>query len=297
MAKPKLLITGILGYVGIEVAKRYSKTKKYDLIGVDNNFNFEKVDWLTHNNIKFYHKSIFEIENLLKQADIVIHTAGVTKVPLTKDQSNPAIDSEITKIGTDGTRKIISEISNNCLFVFLSTHVVFEGNEYNTPFREMDIPIPILAYSKSKRQSEIDLLNSGKNFIITRLASIYGDNQSIRWNILPNLFSKMTSENQNLKIFGKDNVKPLIGITDVARCIDFLISKKLNNQIFHLVNEHKTVEEIAKICQKHNPNIELNFTNDAVPNSGYRLSNDKLLNCGFNFTQTLETEIEKMIHA
>ncbi len=104
----------------------------------------------------------------------------------------------------------------------------------------------------------------------------------------------MTSQNQDLKVFGAENYKPLIGINDLSRCLIYL-TNKTNNDIFHCVNENVRVIDIANICKKYNNNININVTNDETPNKGFTLSNKKLLNTGFKFQQNIEKEIEKMI--
>lgn len=299
MKKQKLLITGVLGYISRGFCELHKND--YEIIGIDNNFIPDKVKWLTENGIKFYHRDLFNIKDLLPSVDIVLHTAGITAVPTVKSQSNPTIDTEIYKVGVEGTRQIIEHTSKDCQIIFLSTHVVFESlaptSEYIT---ETYTPCPELAYATSKYQSEKDLLYSNKKFIILRLASVYGYNDCVRWKILPNLFSKMASVDEKLKVFGNgNNIKPLVGIKDVCRAIRWLQFNSRNHdhngQIYNVVNDHKTVKEIAEICKLYNPNLNIEFTNDEIPNLGYSLSNEKLKTTGFEFYQTVNSEIKIMM--
>ena len=52
---------------------------------------------------------------------------------------------------------------------------------------------------------------------------------------------------------------------------------------------------MAEICKKINPKITLKETNDEVPNMGFSLSNEKILNTGFEFLYTLEESVKEMI--
>ena len=52
---------------------------------------------------------------------------------------------------------------------------------------------------------------------------------------------------------------------------------------------------MAELCKKYNPNIKLLETNDEVPNLGFSLSNQKLLNQGFKFLYSLDQCIKEMI--
>jgi nucleoside-diphosphate-sugar epimerase len=294
----RILITGGIGYVGTELCKNLSYNLGYDITVVDSRFNTERVTWLIKHGFKFFQRDIFDIKDLLENCDICFHLAGITDVPQVLSQSTPEKDAQITKIGTDGTRYIINNAAKSCKIIFASTQVVYEGlTEEKFNIKEDFEPCPVLAYSKSKRQSEIDLFDSDRNFIIARFASVYGYNESTRWKILPNLFSKMTSQNQDLNVFGEQNYKPLIGVNDLVRCLDFLAHSSYNREIFHCVNENLRIIDIANICKKINDKIKIIITKDEAPNKGFTLSGQKLLNTGFQFNQNIETEMNKMVAA
>jgi len=57
-----------------------------------------------------------------------------------------------------------------------------------------------------------------------------------------------------------------------------------------------TVKEVAELCKKYCKNIEINITDEEIPNHGYALSNKKLLNAGFKFKNTVEDSIIDIIH-
>lgn len=290
-----ILITGGLGYLGMSLCKLYEKSDHCVVVADDRSFaDYQEgeLPW----GVKYYKRDLFDCRDLLSEADIVYHLAGVTDVPQTITQSNSKIDDLISRVGTDGTREVLQHTPKGAKIFFPSSHVVFEGyQEAETDIQEGRLPRPVLAYGKSKSQSEIDIRESGKNFVIFRLASLYGYNESIRWKILPNLFSKMAGENQNLRVFGGGlNIKPLISVRDCARFFKFIAEGDYRKEIFNVVNEHKTVLDVAKIAQKYSP-ISITLTSDEIPNLGYSLSNAKLLKTGFKFQDDLEAEMKKMI--
>jgi len=118
----------------------------------------------------------------------------------------------------------------------------------------------------------------------------------MRWKILPNLFSKMTAQNLDLKVFGAENYKPLIGVNDLAECLRFLSQDTFYGETFHCVNENTKVIDIANICKSIRPKTNINIVDEKTPNKGFTLSNKKLLNVGFKFKQTLSEEIKNMIN-
>jgi quercetin dioxygenase-like cupin family protein len=154
----------------------------------------------------------------------------------------------------------------------------------------------VLSYARSKVQSEIDIKMSGKNYIITRLASVYGySNDSMRINIMPNLFSKITALDGTISLFsGGKQYKSLVCLYDVVRALKFLAESSFNKETYHLSNASVTIKEVAEICKKINPKVTLVETNDEIPNLGYTISNKKLLSTGFKFLYSLETSIKEM---
>ena len=196
-----ILITGGLGYIGMELAKLYSgKSRKFNVTVIDNNYYSQRVAQLKRWNIKFKQINILDNENLnkyVKKADIVYHLAGITDVPTIKDETNTIHEKNIYEVGVTGTRNILNSLPSNSKIVFPSTHVIFEGlktTEKN--IEENRKPIPVLNYSKGKYQSEQDISKSGKNYVILRLGSVYGNSyDSTRFNIMGNIFSKITAEN------------------------------------------------------------------------------------------------------
>jgi len=294
--KKKILITGILGYIGTELVSILD-SEKYDIIGIDQDFIPDKVANLIKNNIKFYQRDLFNIKDLLVETDVVIHLAAITKVPMTPKQCNPEINELIRRIGIDGTNEIINNVKSDCKIIFTSTHVCWE-NLQETIF-DLDENYPtcaILPYAKSKVQNEIDLENSGRNYTIFRLGTVYGYNPCVRFSV-GNLFAKMASQNQTLKLFGGGfNYKSLVGINDVARAIIESVDwSKYDNNTFNLVNDNLTVKDIAEICIKYNPEVQSISTDDEIINKGYTVSNKKIRDVGFEFRQNLEQEVSQMI--
>ena len=302
--KKKIIITGGLGYIGTELCKIYSGVSwHHKIIVIDNRFISERVNQLRNWNMEFIQGDILDkelIKTHFEDADVVHHLAGVTDVPRTKSEATTSQDSKIKEVGERGTQNILDCISDKCKIIFPSTHVVYEGiDEIKTDITENEITKPVLSYSSSKAVNEEQLKNSGKNYIILRLGSVYGySTDSMRIDIMPNLFSKIASQNGTLKLFaGGRQIKSLVPLIDVARCFKFMEEKnEINSETFNLTKDTLTVKEVAEVCKKYNPKITLKETNDEVPNLGFSLSNKKLLNVGFEFLYNLEQNIKEMIH-
>ena len=299
----KIIITGGLGYIGTELCKIYSGYSWNDEITViDNRFISERVNQLRNWSINFIHGDILDkdlVKKYCHEADVVHHLAGITDVPRVKSESKPENEEKIKLVAEDGTQNIIDVISDKCKIIMPSTHVVFEGiDKVKKNILEDDKTCPILSYGKSKDFNEKQLKESGKNFIILRLGSVYGySTDTARIDIMANFFSKMASQDKTLRLFGGGRqLKSLVPIIDVARCFKFMEERDdLSSDIFNLTKDTVTVKEVAEICKKYNPKIILRETNDEIPNLGFSLSNKKILNTGFKFLYNLDESIKEMI--
>ena len=301
--KKRIIITGGLGYIGTELCKIYSGVSwHHDIVVVDNRFISERVNQIRNWNMTFVQGDILDknlVEKYFKDADVVHHLAGITDVPRTKNEAKSSKDEKIRQVGEEGTQNILDCISNKCKIIFPSTHVVFEGiKEVKNDIKEDEVVKPFLSYSTSKAINEKQLKASGKNYVILRLGSVYGySSDSMRLDIMPNLFSKIASQNGTLKLFaGGRQVKSLVPLIDVARCFKFMEEKdEIKSEIFNLTKDTISVKEVAEICKKYNSLITLKETNDEIPNLGFSLSNKKILNTGFEFLYNLDQNIKEMI--
>ena len=302
MAK-KIVITGGIGYIGTELCKIYSGTSWNDkILVIDNKFASERVNQLRSWGIDFIHGDILDkdlVNKYCKDANIVHHLAGITDVPRLKSEANEDKDKRIKLVAEEGTQNILDAISDKCKIIFPSTHVVYEGIEkIKNDILEDENTKPILSYANSKATNEKQLKNSGKNYIILRLGSVYGfSTDTARIDIMPNLFSKIASQNGTLKLFaGGRQVKSLVPLIDVARCFKYMEEREdISSQIYNLTKDTITVKEVAEICKKYNPKIILKETNDEIPNLGFSLSNSKVLKTGFKFLYNLDESIKEMI--
>jgi len=300
----KIVITGALGYIGMELCKLYgSQTNNYQIIGLDNKFFSERVRRLKSWGIEFVQCDILDedkLRKILQDANLVYHLAGVTDVPTTVDNSNPDKNELIDKVGVDGSRNVINLTEKKTKIIFPSTHVIFEGlKSVEKNIDEERVGVPELHYSKGKYKTEKDLKESGKDYVILRLGSVYGlSYDSTRLNIMPNLFSRIAAEGGEIKLFsGGEQLKSLVSVFDVARCLRFVgEDDEISNEIFNCVNENLKVKKVASICQKYSKNLKVVNTNNAVPNNGYTLSNKKLKSFNFEFLYDIETSISEMVN-
>ena len=87
------------------------------------------------------------------------------------------------------------------LFLFYVSSLIFLSC-FSGDILEDEVTSPVLSYAKSKDYNEKQLQRSGKNYVILRLGSVYGfSTETMRTDIMPNLFSKITAQKGVLKLF------------------------------------------------------------------------------------------------
>jgi nucleoside-diphosphate-sugar epimerase/SAM-dependent methyltransferase/quercetin dioxygenase-like cupin family protein len=299
----KIVITGALGYIGTELCKLYSGFSwKYEVVAIDNRFISERVNELKRRKIKFVQADILDLDLIkpyIESAEYVFHLAGITDVAYVKKEADKKKDDLTIKVAVEGTANILSSMNDDAKIIFPSTHVVFEGlKQKKENLDENEKTSTFLAYSSSKVENENQIKKSGKKHAIFRLGSVYGfSTDTMRINIMPNLFSKIASQNGKIKLYGGGvQLKSLVPLVDVARCFKFVEENdNFKDGIYNLTKENLTVKNVADICKKINPKLEITITDDEVPNRGYSLSNKKLLSTGFEFVYDIETCIREMI--
>ena len=73
----------------------------------------------------------------------------------------------------------------------------------------------------------------------------------MRLNTVTNLFAKISASNGQLSLFAKGvQLKSLVSVVDVARCMKFVgENNEINKEIYHVANESVTIKQ-PEVCKK-----------------------------------------------
>ena len=107
----KIVITGGLGYVGMELSLLLSgEARKNNIKVIDNTFFSERVSQLKRWGIEYSQVDILDSQKLkdeLKDVDVIYHLAGITNVGTTIKDKDVKRDKKIRDVGIKGTQNII----------------------------------------------------------------------------------------------------------------------------------------------------------------------------------------------
>ena len=119
------------------------------------------------------------------------------------------------------------------------------------------------------------------NIFSIRPATVCGYSPRMRLDVTVNNLAFQALENNVIKVFGGNQIRPNIHINDLCRIFEhFIFSKKLKTGVYNAGFENLSIYNIAKkIAKKTKAKIKIiKSTND--PRT-YKLNSNKLLKTGF----------------
>lgn len=277
----KILITGGLGFIGINAAKYFSNDNEIHIVdNVSRKGNMENYETISNNkNITLHVKDIrnfFDIESVFKkiQPDVVLHLAG--QVAVTFSVTNPREDFEINALGTFNILESIRLHSPNTTLLFASTNKVYgnyqsdlieEEKRYSYMFdggvteeTPLDFHSPYGCSKGSADQYVRDYSRIyGLKTVVLRQSCIYGQNQFgiedqgwVAWFTIASTFGK------KFFIYGDGKqVRDVLHIDDLINLYETIINNidKCKGQIFNVgggENNTLSLLELLNILGKQN---------------------------------------------
>ena len=205
-----------------------------------------------------------------------------------------AINPELTfEINAESVRFLAQNFKKR--IVFLSTCSVYGAQE--GLLDETSTINPLSEYASSKVQAEEYLQDS--NAIIFRLGTLFGISDEfsrIRLDLVVNILVTKALTEGKLTVFGGDQWRPLLHVTDVANAISHTIESNISG-VFNLHYENYKIIDIANEIVSKIPSAKIETTPMKFQDArNYQVSSEKLLKeSGFKAEVNLLTGI-KQVH-
>jgi len=288
-----ILITGGLGFIGINTALRFinkankiilfdnlnkiGSLKNLNLVKNNSNIVFEKGDLRSFNDIE----RVFKTYNF----DLIFHLGAQTAVTTSLD--NPTLDFETNAIGTFNVLECMRKYANNSKLIFSSTNKVY-GNLSNRSlielenryvFREdingisedeiLDFYSPYGCSKGAADQYVRDYSRIyGLDTVVIRQSCIYGTHQDgtedqgwVAW------FIKRFLENGSITIFGDGKqVRDILFIDDLIDFYELAVEKSNPGDIFNIGGGPENTVSILEI---------LEILKDKIPSTCVKIGYDK----------------------
>lgn len=282
-----ILITGNMGYIGPCVVQRLRASyPKATLIGLDMGYFancLTNIEILPECRVDLqYFSDIRHIsEDLLTDTDAIVHLSAISNDPM--GNTFEEVTFEINYRATIELAKKAKEAGVKT-FVYASSCSMY-GFAEDGPRTEKSPLNPLTAYAKSKVLSETDLEKlAGKEFKVTslRFSTACGMSERLRLDLVLNDFVAGAVASKKITILSDGTPwRPLINIKDMARAIDWSISRNFTGGgEFLAVNVgsdewNYQVKDLAEAAAKVIPDVDISINKNAQPDKrSYRVSFD-----------------------
>jgi nucleoside-diphosphate-sugar epimerase len=225
---PRVLITGITGFVGSNLTRYLTKLENYSVVGVSRDptkakehFSGEKIEVIAD-----YSASTFNDQKV----DVVIHLAGIAH-----DLGGQYGPQDYYRINDEGTRRAFDEFlkSKASKFIFVSS-IKAAADVSSTPVKEDIVPRPATDYGKSKLNAERYIQSrpavAGKNYYILRPCMIHG--QGNKGNL--NLLYRFVRTGLPLPLGAFNNRRSFLSIDNFIFVVKHLFENETKSGVFHL---------------------------------------------------------------
>lgn len=297
------LVTGACGYIGhhlidILVANNV-KVRVYD------NFTFENKEVFRS---KFPNVEIVEgdINDPIKLAQAMVNVKTI--IALAAIVGDPACSVNFLNtynVNYNSTRVLV-DLANFYRvkkIVFASSCSVYGeslGNEFLTEESDLN---PVSSYAYSRIVSENYLKeNCHCEFVILRLATVFGISQRMRFDLVVNLLTAKAFFEQKAFIFGGDQWRPFLHCRDAARAFyaAAISNKDINGEIFNVgsTNENFKLKELKPLIEAIVPGSEIILENNITDNRNYKVDFSKIKQeLGFEVETRLSSGISEMVES
>jgi nucleoside-diphosphate-sugar epimerase len=299
MSKEKVLITGGSGYIG-SVLTGHLLEEGHDVTCLDNLIYGQKslFNYADNPNFNFVYGDARDrnvMKELVPKSDVIIPLAAIVGMPA----------CNLKPMDAENTNKeaifMLNELRDYQKVIFPNTNSGY-GTKTGEVFCTEETPLePISSYGKMKCEAEEHLLNSDKNAITLRLATVFGTSPRMRTDLMVNDFVLKAIRDKTLVLYEKNFKRNYIHIKDVARgfkhCIDNYDDMKNEPYNLGLEDANLSKLELAEKIKSYLPQFEIicKEIGKDPDKRDYIVSNQKILKTGFKPKFSLDDGIKELI--
>lgn len=295
----RILITGGTGFIGSNLV--YNLCLDHELyISTRNIFSA----YVTPKPVKLlFHDDLLNIESFPTNIDILIHLANLNFLQCEEDPSSAI------KVNIDHSRIIVDNAIKSGIkkIIYFSTVQVY-GNDLTKNIDEKTKTNSLNLYSVTHFAAEDIIFNLASkhkelSIYIIRLSNSFGipstPNAQIWNNFVNNICYQAVSKNKIIVYSNPGIKKDFIPISEVVRCINFLIIQKDVKKERCILSSEKTLslKEVVKIVQNNfNEDCNIVFLEKYTQMAEYNFNNKVLNKMGFKLNYSIENEIIELLN-
>lgn len=282
------VVTGALGHIGSRLIRELPRSLVKNIILLDNLESqrycslFDLPDYF---NYKFIEADIrtADLDKIFSGADLVVHLAAITNAEASKGR-----EAEVEAVNLEGLKRVADACQRASIKLFFpSTTSVYGSQEKRVDENCQELK-PQSPYAESKLAAEKylqDLSKKGLRCSICRFGTIFGYSVGMRFHTAVNKFSWQAMNGLPLTVWKTAwrQKRPYLYLGDCVKAVNFIIEKDLfNGEIYNVLTENFTVENIVDGIKKFIPNAAVNYVDSPIMNQlSYEVEDTKIRTLGF----------------
>ncbi|MHB1316303.1 MAG: NAD-dependent epimerase/dehydratase family protein [Minisyncoccota bacterium] len=299
MNKPKILITGGLGFIFSHVTEYYVK-KGWDVVVIDNQSTGSHPE-IIDGSFKYYNEHVADekvVDIILKEnPEYVIHAAAISDVDYSIRESHRTLKKNIMM--NINVFEACRRLDNLIKFVYVSTDEVYGECEHK--MREDEIMSPRNPYSCSKAAGSLMRITYDNTFgemkgktAETRFCNVFGPRQDER-KILGAIKDALNNDTSIPLHNEGTGFREYIYVKNIPPAIDLILEK--GDKVYNVtLNDGYTVRELITAAEKASGK-----TIDTYPNNRpgmdmkYQMDNARILDLGWKPLYTFEEGLKEYL--
>lgn len=230
----KILLIGANGYIGNRLYEDYKDL--YDITAIDACWYNEPKFELLKTDYKNLPKDFF------KTFDVVILLAAHSSVKMCEGLLSSAFNNNVNNF-----INLMQKLNEKQKIIYASSSSVYGDVGVNTVSEEYTNFIPHNHYDITKHINDLYAPRFDVEYYGLRFGTVNGYSKIIRNDIMINSMVYNGKHNNEIKLYIKDIVRPILGIKDLSKAIKKIIdSEKDKRGIYNLASFNSTAEKIAR---------------------------------------------------
>jgi len=281
-----ILVTGGAGYLGCVLLPALLERGK---VYVVDNLYFGKQplkNFINHENFNLICEDAFNIsayEDILSEADAVIHLAGLSNDP--SADLDPSLTIRSNFLATNALGRKAKELGVK-RFINISSCSVYGSRSENILY-ESSHPEPVTLYALCKLMCEKELSKlASLNFCVTslRFATLFGYSPRMRFDLVVNTMTKTALSGQDINIHGNgEQYRPFLHVADAAESIMHMLDiekEKISGDVFNVGNNkfNYMIKDLAHIIVGNFPGLGVEIIAKNIDVRSYNVDFSKLKN-------------------
>ncbi|MBT4837954.1 MAG: NAD-dependent epimerase/dehydratase family protein [Methylococcales bacterium] len=237
---------------------------------------------------KFIHGDAANIDDIVcasEGIDAVVYLAELVGDPACSMAPQAALKTNYLSVNS--MAHLCSHLNIN-RFVYTSSCSVYGASKDPDELLTEQSPLnPVSLYARIKTMVEQSILsvchlpNPLFAPTILRLGTVFGHSYRPRFDLVVNVFAKNSIQKGSIDIFGGNQWRPNVHVSDVANAIQVVLNapiEKVRAQVFNVGSSemNHTISDLADIAQKVFPGIKLIKRTESVDERNYRVKFDKI---------------------